>query len=107
EESFGPLDSIIKAKAAEDALTIANHSSYGLSSALLTNNLSLALDMAPRIEAGMVHVNDSTVMGSRQAPFGGIKASGYGREGSSFSIEEFTELKWITYQVKPHGYPTD
>ncbi|MCC8079007.1 MAG: aldehyde dehydrogenase family protein [Oscillospiraceae bacterium] len=107
EESFGPLASIIKAKDAEDALTIANDSDYGLSSALLTNNLSLALDMAPRIEAGMVHVNDSTVMGSRQAPFGGIKASGYGREGSSFSIEEFTELKWITYQVKPHGYPTD
>lgn len=107
EESFGPLTSIIKAKDAEDALRICNSSEYGLSSALLTNNLPLAMEMAPRIEAGMVHVNDTTVMGSRQAPFGGVKDSGVGREGSSFSIEEFTQLKWITYQVKPLGYPTD
>jgi aldehyde dehydrogenase (NAD+) len=107
EESFGPLVSIIKAKDAEDALAIANASDYGLSSGILTNNLSLAMDLADRLEAGMVHVNDSTVLGSRQAPFGGIKNSGVGREGSSFSIEEYTELKWITYQVKPGGYPTD
>ncbi len=107
EESFGPLTSIIKAKDAEDALNIANNSSYGLSSALLTNDLSKALAMAPMIEAGMVHVNDSTVSGSRQAPFGGVKNSGVGREGGSFSIEEFTELQWITYQLKPGHYPTD
>lgn len=107
EESFGPLTSIIKAKDAEDAVRIANDSTYGLSSALLTNDLSAALSIAPKIEAGMVHVNDSTVSGSRQAPFGGVKESGVGREGGSFSIEEFTELQWITYSLKPAHYPTD
>ena len=107
EESFGPLTSIIKAKDAEDALAIANNSTYGLSSGILTNDLGMALEMAPKIEAGMVHVNDSTVSGSRQAPFGGVKNSGVGREGGSFSIEEFTELQWITYQIKPHFYPTN
>ncbi|MGN1001475.1 MAG: aldehyde dehydrogenase family protein [Oscillospiraceae bacterium] len=107
EESFGPLTSVIRAKDAEDALRLANSSDYGLSSALLTNDLSLAMTMAPRVEAGMVHVNDTTVMGSRQAPFGGVKNSGVGREGSRFSIEEFTELKWITYQTRPLGYPTN
>ncbi|MBR5489771.1 MAG: aldehyde dehydrogenase family protein, partial [Oscillospiraceae bacterium] len=107
EESFGPLVSIIKAKDAEDALAKANNSDYGLSSAILTNDLSLAMDMAQRMEAGMVHINESTVCGSRQAPFGGVKDSGVGREGSFFSIEEYTELKWVTYQLKPGGYPTD
>ena len=75
--------------------------------ALLTNDLRLAMTMAPRMEAGMVHVNDNTVMGSRRAPFGGVKNSGLGREDSTFSIEEFTELKWITYQTEPLGYSTN
>ena len=107
EESFGPLTSIIRAKDAKDALALANDSCYGLSSALLTNDLRFALRYAPEIEAGMVHVGDSTVLGSRQAPFGGVKDSGVGREGGAFSIEEFTELKWITYQTAPLQYPTD
>ena len=107
EETFGPLTSVIKAKDAEDALRLCNDNRYGLSAALLTNDLRLAMTMAPRMEAGMVHVNDNTVMGSRRAPFGGVKSSGLGREDSTFSIEEFTELKWITYQTEPLGYPTN
>ena len=107
EEVFGPVASIIKAKDAEDALALANDNNYGLSSAIFTNDLSLAMTMAARIEAGMVHINDSTVMGSRRAPFGGVKESGMGREGGSFSIDEFTELKWVTIQLTPGGYPTD
>lgn len=96
EESFGPMTSIIKAKDAEDALSLCNDNTYGLSSAILTNDLSTAMKMASRMEAGMVHVNESTVMGTQIAPFGGIKNSGVGREGGAFSIEEFTELKWVT-----------
>lgn len=106
-ECFGPVEIICKAKDPEDALALCNNNTYGLSSALLTNNLELALTMAPQIEAGMVHVNDNTVMGARNVPFGGVKESGMGREGGRFSIEEFTEYKWITYQLKPGGYPTD
>lgn len=105
EESFGPMTSIVKAKDAEDALRLCNDNHYGLSSALLTNDISKAIDMSLRMEAGMVHVNDATVMGSRRAPFGGVKGSGVGREDSAFSVEEFTELKWITIQYKDKEYP--
>ncbi len=57
------------------------------------------------MEAGMVHINDSTVVGSQFAPFGGIKNSGVGREGGKFSIEEYTEIKWITVQYGERKYP--
>ncbi len=107
EESFGPLVSVVCAKDAEDALKLCNDNAYGLSSSLLTYDMRLALTMAPRMEAGMVHVNDTTVTGSRRAPFGGVKNSGLGREDSHFSIEEFTELQWITYQTQPLFYPTE
>ena len=50
------------------------------------------------MEAGMVHINESTVVGSTRAPFGGVKASGVGRENGPFSVEEYTEVKWITVQ---------
>lgn len=105
EESFGPMTSIIRAKDAEDALRLCNDNDYGLSSALLTNDISLAMKMAQRMESGMVHINDSTVMGSRRAPFGGVKNSGVGREDSTFSIDEFTEKKWITIQFADKSYP--
>ncbi len=105
EESFGPVTSVILAKDAEDALAICNNNKYGLSSALMTNDLALAMKMAPRMESGMVHINDSTVMGSRRAPFGGVKKSGIGREDSTFSIEEFTKLKWITIRYEDRGFP--
>ena len=105
EESFGPLTSIVKARDAGHALELCNDNHYGLAAAILTNDVSLAISMSLRMEAGMVHVNDTTVMGSRRAPFGGMKNSGIGREDSHFSVEEFTELKWLTIQYEPHGYP--
>ena len=54
--------------------------------------------LAEEMEAGMVHINESTVVGSTRAPFGGVKMSGVGRENGSFSAEEYTEIKWITVQ---------
>ena len=105
DESFGPLAGIVKAVDYEEALALCNDNTYGLSAALVTNDLRKALTLVPRIEAGMVHVNGATVMGSRRAPFGGIKHSGIGRENSGFSIDEFTEIKWITIDYKPPHYP--
>ena len=105
EEGFGPLACVVKAHDSEDALRLCNLNEYGLSSAVLTNDLQKAFYMAMRMESGMVRVNASTVMGSRRAPFGGIKNSGMGRENSSFSIDEFTDLKWITMNYIPPDYP--
>ena len=105
EESFGPLTSIVKARDADHALELCNDNDYGLAAAILTNDVSQAVSMSLRMEAGMVHVNDVSVMGSRRAPFGGMKRSGVGREDSCFSVDAFTELKWLTIQYGPREYP--
>jgi aldehyde dehydrogenase (NAD+) len=105
EESFGPITSIIKVDSAEEALKIANDTSYGLSAGVITNDLQKAMDLALRLEAGMVHINDTTVSDEPHVPFGGIKNSGFGREGGNYSMEEMTELKWITIQLGQRQFP--
>jgi vanillin dehydrogenase len=105
EESFGPITSIIKISGHEEALEIANNTSYGLSSGVITNDMQKALDLAFGLEAGMVHINDCTVADEAHAPFGGVKNSGFGREGGRFSMEEMTEVKWITLQRGQRAFP--
>lgn len=105
EESFGPVTSIIRARDSEHALAIANDTAYGLSSAIITNDLQKAFDFALRSESGMVHINDTTVSDEPHVAFGGVKGSGFGREGGHVSIEEMTELKWITVQLGKRAYP--
>ena len=105
EESFGPVTSIIKAKDERDAVRLCNDNEYGLSSSLLTNDLSKAMALSLDMEAGMVHINNATVSDNSTVAFGGVKNSGAGREGGSYSIDEFTELKWITVQYTPAQFP--
>ena len=99
EESFGPITSIIKVESAEEALRIANDTSYGLSAGVITNDLQKAMDLSLRLDSGMVHVNDTTISDEPHVPFGGVKNSGFGREGGRYSMEEMTEVKWITIQL--------
>jgi aldehyde dehydrogenase (NAD+) len=105
EESFGPVVSIIRAADSEDALRIANDTSYGLSAALITNDLQKAMDLSMRLESGMVHINDCTISDEPHVPFGGVKNSGFGREGGKYSMEEMTELKWVTIQLGKRAFP--
>jgi acyl-CoA reductase-like NAD-dependent aldehyde dehydrogenase len=105
EESFGPITSVIKCKNSEEALAIANDTSYGLAAGVITNDLQKAMDLAQRLEAGMVHINDTTVADEPHVPFGGIKNSGMGREGGRYSMEEMTELKWVTIQLGQRQFP--
>lgn len=105
EESFGPVTSLIRVADAEEALRVANDTSYGLSSGIITNDLQKAFSLAMRIEAGMVHINDTTVTDEPHVPFGGTKLSGMGREGGRYSMEEMTELKWITVQMGQRQFP--
>lgn len=104
-ECFGPVASVIKANDFDDAIAIANNSEYGLSAAILTNDLQKSMAAVERIESGMVHVNGPSVRDEPVVPFGGVKNSGLGREGGKFSIEEFTELKWVTIQTGQQQYP--
>jgi len=105
EESFGPVTSLVRADDGEHALGLANQSSYGLSAALVTNDLQRAVDFAGRLEAGMVHINDCTLSDEPHVPFGGIKNSGFGREGGHYSMNELTELKWVTIQSGKRQFP--
>ena len=88
-----------------EAVRVANDTRYGLSAGIITRNFDQALDMAERLETGMVHINDQPVHDEPQAPFGGVKDSGFGRMGGRAALEEFTELRWITVQREPRQFP--
>jgi aldehyde dehydrogenase (NAD+) len=105
DELFGPVAAVIKADDAAHALSLANDTAYGLSSAVLTNDLQLAMKFALELEAGMVHINGPTVHDEATVPFGGVKDSGSGREGGHWSMDELTETKWITIQLGRRPYP--
>lgn len=105
EESFGPQVSITRVKDTEEAIRLANDTEYGLSAALFTRDIAKGLELAKRIETGICHINGPTVHDEAQMPFGGVKASGYGRFGGKAGIDAFTELRWITVQLTPRQYP--
>jgi vanillin dehydrogenase len=105
EESFGPQVSITRVESVDAAVRLANDTDYGLSAAVFTRDLARGFEVARRIESGICHINGPTVHDEAQMPFGGVKASGYGRFGGKAGIEAFTELRWITIQTTPRHYP--
>jgi acyl-CoA reductase-like NAD-dependent aldehyde dehydrogenase/ABC-type branched-subunit amino acid transport system ATPase component len=105
EESFGPVVTVVRVSGDEEAIRIANDTEYGLSAAVFSRDIGRALGVAKRIDSGICHINAPTVHDEPQMPFGGVKASGYGRFGGKAGIEAFTELRWITIQTGPRHYP--
>ena len=105
EESFGPLLAVVAVDGPDEAVRVANDTEYGLAAAVFSENVPAALELAQRIESGICHINDTTVQDEAQMPFGGVKASGFGRFGGRAALEEFTELRWITVQELPRQYP--
>ncbi|MEQ9087218.1 MAG: aldehyde dehydrogenase family protein [Alphaproteobacteria bacterium] len=103
EETFGPVTAIYIVDGPEEALKIANDTSYGLSAAIFTNNVNNAFILAQGIHAGMVHVNAASLQDEPHVPFGGMGQSGLGREGTETDIEAMTEWKWITVQLPVEG----
>jgi len=101
EETFGPAAAVIHARNAEHAIELANDSEFGLSCNLWTRNIEQARELAARIEAGGCFINGMTASDPR-LPFGGVKHSGYGRELSSFGIQEFVNVQtvWIGPRVE-------
>ena len=89
---------------ADEAIERANRTSYGLSAGIITSDADRGLQLAQKIEAGIVHVNDQPVGDEPQMPFGGVKESGFGRFGGTAAINEFTELRWVTVSA-PHPFP--
>jgi acyl-CoA reductase-like NAD-dependent aldehyde dehydrogenase len=105
EESFGPVVGIVSVDSPEEAVRVANDTEYGLAASVFGEDVPTALDLARQIESGICHVNGATVHDEPQMPFGGVKASGFGRFGGKAAIDEFTELRWITVQTGSRHYP--
>lgn len=105
EETFGPITTVVRVRDIEEAVRVANDTDYGLSAAVFSNNINRAISVATRIQAGCVHVNGATVQNEAQAPYGGMKNSGYGRFDGRAVIEEFTEIKWVTLEDPTQAYP--
>jgi acyl-CoA reductase-like NAD-dependent aldehyde dehydrogenase len=104
-ETFGPVAAVEIVEDADEAVSRANATSYGLASGIITSDGDKGLQLAQRIQAGIVHVNDQPVGDEPQMPFGGVKDSGWGRFGGTAAIDEFTELHWVTVQSGSHPFP--
>jgi len=105
EETFAPVKAIVRVEGEEAAIACANDNEFGLSSAVFTRDMARGWRVAQRIEAGICHVNGPTVHDEAQMPFGGVKASGWGRFGGRAGIDAFTELRWVTLQTADRHYP--
>ena len=104
EEIFGPVLTAIPFKSEEDALAIANDVRYGLTAYIWTNDISRALRLSHGVEAGMVWVNSENVR-HLPTPFGGMKASGIGRDGGDYSFDFYMEAKNICLAMGDHAIP--
>jgi|TARA_B100000470_G_scaffold196456_1_gene165978 succinate-semialdehyde dehydrogenase/glutarate-semialdehyde dehydrogenase len=94
EETFGPLAPVFKFKTEDEAIKLANDTEFGLASYFYTSNVNRIWRVSEALEYGMVGVNEG-VISNEVAPFGGVKESGLGREGSHYGIDDFLELKYI------------
>ena len=103
EETFGPVTSLYPFDTIEEALELANDTEYGLSASIFTRDIDKALRFAQQAEAGMVHINAPTLYDEPHVPFGGIKSSGFGREGTEADLDIMTEWKWVTIQSPVDG----
>ncbi|EMI17408.1 succinate-semialdehyde dehydrogenase [Rhodopirellula maiorica SM1] len=99
QELFGPVASVYVVKDEDEAIELANHSSYGLGGSVYTKDIDRGRRVAERVETGMMFVNQPT-NSQAELPFGGIKNSGYGRELSHLGILEFVNKKLIHLGTK-------
>lgn len=94
EETFAPLLVAVPFDTEEEAIQLANDTPYGLASYFYSNNISRVMRVTDALESGMVGVNE-TVISNASAPFGGVKWSGYGREGSKYGMDEYLQVKYV------------
>jgi succinate-semialdehyde dehydrogenase / glutarate-semialdehyde dehydrogenase len=97
QEIFGPVAALVPFDSVDEAITLANDTEYGLVAYLYTNDLRNGLRISEQLESGMIALNRGLVSDAA-APFGGVKQSGLGREGSHHGIREFTEAKYIAVE---------
>jgi acyl-CoA reductase-like NAD-dependent aldehyde dehydrogenase len=106
-ESFAPLLTLITAADTADAVSIANSHPAGLSSAIFTSDIGLALTVAKKLEVGAVHINGMTVHDQHTLPFGGVRDSGWGKFNGRGAIEAFTRTKTVRLGIEGHMLPLE
>lgn len=101
KEVFGPVAVVQSVEDSHEAVSLMNRSRYGLNAGVFTNDLKQAMQMSTELEVGQVMVNDTPSIRFDHMPYGGLKDSGYGREGVKYAVEEMTDLKMISlrYQI--------
>ncbi|MFC8363891.1 aldehyde dehydrogenase family protein [Streptomyces griseorubiginosus] len=104
-EAFGPVCVIETFTDDDTAVVLANDTENGLTCGIITENATHGLSVARRIRTGIVHINDQSVADEPHAPFGGAKASGYGRFGGRWGIEAFSNTRWVTLATQQAHYP--
>lgn len=97
EELFGPAIAVTPADDIDSALKMANDTDYGLSAAIFTENMTDAMKFALNAESGNVNINGGTSFRADMMPYGGVKFSGFGKEGPTYAVEEMTELKMVIF----------
>ena len=99
DELFGPAVAVTPFETIEEALTLANDSVYGLAAGIFTENVEWAMKFAREAEAGNLHVNWGSQWRVDLMPYGGLKDSGFGKEGPRYAVEEMTELKMVVFHL--------
>lgn len=106
EEVFGPVVNITTFRTDDEAVALANQTSYGLAAGVISNSVGRAMALGERINTGMLHINDQTVADECVNPFGGRGCSGNGgRVGGPADTDEFTQWQWVTVKDTPNRYP--
>ncbi|MFC1400429.1 MULTISPECIES: aldehyde dehydrogenase family protein [Streptacidiphilus] len=104
-EAFGPV-CVLSTFADDDrAVALANATEHGLTCGIITENGTHGLRVAERIDTGIVHINDQSVADEPQSPFGGTKASGYGRFGGRWGLDAFSNTRWVTLATRHAQFP--
>ena len=104
-EMFGPVVILEEFETDEDAVRIANDSDFGLSGAVHTGDIERGMQIARKVETGMIHINDASIHDEPIIAFGGSKQSGFGRLNGQWSLDEFTEMKWISVNRGRRQFP--
>jgi glyceraldehyde-3-phosphate dehydrogenase (NADP+) len=101
DELFGPAVGISKAATAAEAIEFANQSRYGLSAGIFTQDIDSALKFAREVDSGNLHINWGPMWRADLMPYGGLKESGFGKEGPKYAVQEMTEVKTVVIHSKP------
>ena len=105
DETFGPVAVVAPFRNDAEAIAMNNDTEYGLSSGIISEDEHRAMEIAQQLDTGMCHVNCATINDEAHAPFGGTKASGVGRYGGRWSLESFSETRWITFDRGQKPFP--